>query len=149
MRALLRRGTSFLSPSSRKRDRNDDNFSTTQSHNALFPIVDRAVDGQDCDRDCASCTIHYPARFDVEKSDKLYGQVKGWSTHLLVATGKSDWVRDVADEKGSLMEAIVKGDIVPNNGVCKLPHRGSKANPPPDCSRPLALTERNPGVLSL
>lgn len=49
--------------------------------------------------------------------DKLYGNVNGWATHLLVATGKTDWVRDVADERGSLMEAIEKGGIVPSNGV--------------------------------
>ncbi|KAN0071330.1 Sucrase/ferredoxin-like domain containing protein [Elaphomyces granulatus] len=116
MRALLRRGTSILSPSRK----GEDNSSATQPHSKLFPTVDPAVDGQDCDRDCASCTIHYPARFDVEESDKLYGQVKGWSTHLLVATGKSDWVRDVADEKGSLMEAIVKRGIEPTNGTLKL-----------------------------
>ena len=135
MRALLRRGTSILSPSRK----GEDNSSATQPHSKLFPTVDPAVDGQDCDRDCASCTIHYPARFDVEESDKLYGQVKGWSTHLLVATGKSDWVRDVADEKGSLMEAIVKRGIEPTNGVCKLPYRGSKTNPHPRCSCPLYI----------
>lgn len=49
--------------------------------------------------------------------DKMYGNVSGWSTHLLVATGKTDWVRDVADEKGSLMEAIERGGVVPSNGV--------------------------------
>lgn len=49
--------------------------------------------------------------------DKMYGNVNGWATHLLVATGKTDWVRDVADERGSLMEAIEKGGIVPSNGV--------------------------------
>ena len=81
----------------------------------LFPAVDRAVDGDDCDRDCASCTVRYPAKFSIEESDKLYGFVKGWSTHVLVATGKSDWVRDVADEKGSLMEAIDKAGK-PANG---------------------------------
>jgi hypothetical protein len=43
--------------------------------------------------------------------------VKGWSTHLIVATGKTDWVRDVADEKGSIMEAVDKGDAKPSNGV--------------------------------
>jgi hypothetical protein len=48
-------------------------------------------------------------KFDVDHQDELYGQVNGWATHLLVATGKSDWVRDVADEKGSVMEAIEKG----------------------------------------
>lgn len=83
----------------------------------LFPKVDKAIDGEDCDHDCSSCSIQYPKGFKVEENDDLYGFVKGWSTHLLVATGKTDWVRDVADEKGSIMQAIdaAKG---PTNGVC-------------------------------
>ena len=32
----------------------------------------------------------------IDEEEELYGHVKGWSTHLIVATGKSDWVRDVA-----------------------------------------------------
>jgi hypothetical protein len=47
----------------------------------------------------------------------LYGHVKGWATHLLVATGKTDWVRDIADEKGSVMEAVAKAKVQPANGV--------------------------------
>lgn len=61
--------------------------------------------------------MRYPSKFDVDMKDKLYGNVGGWATHLLVATGKTDWVRDVADEKGSLMEAIERGGIEPSNGV--------------------------------
>lgn len=82
----------------------------------LFPVVDKAVDGDDCDHDCDSCSIKYPKNFKIDEGDDLYGFVKGWSTHVLVATGKSDWVRDVADEKGSVMQAIgnAKG---PSNGV--------------------------------
>ncbi|KAH8896995.1 hypothetical protein GQ53DRAFT_638564 [Thozetella sp. PMI_491] len=72
----------------------------------LFTKVDKAVDGDDCDHDCDSCVVHYPKNFSIDESDTLYGFVKGWSTHLLVATGKSDWVRDVTDEKGSVMQAI-------------------------------------------
>ncbi|KAK3995879.1 acyltransferase [Cladorrhinum sp. PSN332] len=81
----------------------------------LFSAVDKEVDGEDCDRDCDSCAIQYPKGFKIDEEDKLYGFVKGWSTHVLVATGKSDWVRDVADEKGSVMQALshVKG---PTNG---------------------------------
>ncbi|KAL2005798.1 hypothetical protein VTN00DRAFT_10291 [Thermoascus crustaceus] len=119
MQAIFRRGASFLSGSSSK-DKAADGFTTVSSHDALFTKVDPAVDGEDCDRDCATCTVHYPARFDVDQTDKLYGRVDGWATHLLVATGKTDWVRDVADEKGSLMEAIGKGGITPNNGKLKL-----------------------------
>lgn len=53
--------------------------------------------------------------------DKMYGNIGGWATHLLVATGKTDWVRDVADEKGSLMEAIERGGVEPSNGVGIVP----------------------------
>lgn len=83
----------------------------------LFPKVDPAVDGEDCDRDCDSCVVHYPRGFKIDEEDVLYGFVKGWSTHVLVATGKTDWVRDVADEKGSVMQAIGNATVGPSNGV--------------------------------
>lgn len=87
------------------------------SLDTIFPKVDPAIDGEDCDHDCASCHVQYPRGFKIDEDDKLYGHVKGWSTHVLVATGKTDWVRDVADEKGSVMEAIDKGGVKPSNGV--------------------------------
>lgn len=98
---------------------------------ALFPKVDPTVDGEGCDHDCDSCHVQYPKGFKIDEEDALYGYVKGWSTHVLVATGKTDWVRDVADEKGSVMEAIEKkADTKPSNGVCKLPgiERSNHAN---------------------
>ncbi|KAJ9151263.1 Sucrase ferredoxin domain containing protein [Pleurostoma richardsiae] len=85
----------------------------------LFSKVDPAVDGDDCLRDCEDCAVHYPRNFKVEQNDELYGLVKGWSTHVLVATGKSDWVRDVEDEKGSVMQAIGKAEK-PKNGKLML-----------------------------
>lgn len=91
-------------------------FVIAPDHKSLFPVTDPAIDGEDCDKDCASCTIHLPAKFSIDESDKLYGHVKGWSTHLLVATGKTDWKRDVEDEKGSVMEAVGKAHK-PSNGV--------------------------------
>jgi hypothetical protein len=125
MQKFLRRGAELLSPRTSSPATTDDDenygFRTARTQTALFPKVDPQVDGEDCDHDCASCTVHYPARFDVEMSDKLYGHVKGWATHVLVATGKADWVRDVADEKGSVMEAIDKGGLTPSNGVCFTP----------------------------
>ncbi|RDW88961.1 hypothetical protein BP6252_00993 [Coleophoma cylindrospora] len=86
------------------------------SIDTLFPKVDPAVDGDDCDHDCSSCHVKYPKGFKIEEGDKLYGHIKGWSTHVLVATGKADWVRDVADEKGSVMEAIDRSTVKPSNG---------------------------------
>ncbi|KAI0541932.1 Sucrase/ferredoxin-like-domain-containing protein [Xylaria digitata] len=89
--------------------------STAPGMTELFQPTDPAVDGQDCTHDCESCHVSYPRGFKVEESDLLYGHVKGWSTHVIVATGKSDWVRDVEDEKGSVMEAF--GDATkPTNG---------------------------------
>ncbi len=101
----------------------------------LFPRTTPEVDGEDCAHDCDSCTVKYPRSFKVEESDILYGHVKGWSTHVLVATGKSDWVRDVEDEKGSVMQAIGRADK-PGNGVrlscfTLLRFASSSLNPPP------------------
>ncbi|CAK7209902.1 hypothetical protein SCUCBS95973_000599 [Sporothrix curviconia] len=89
--------------------------SSTAPISDLFAKANPAIDGEDCSHDCASCSIHYPRSFKIDHDDRLYGFVKGWSTHLLVATGKSDWVRDVADEKGSVMEAV-GGTSGPTNG---------------------------------
>jgi hypothetical protein len=83
----------------------------------LFPKVNPDVDGKDCNDDCESCEVSLPKGFQINEDENLYGHIKGWSTHILVATGKTDWVRDVADEKGSVMQAIGKSDIKPNNGV--------------------------------
>ncbi|OLN85206.1 Actin patches distal protein 1 [Colletotrichum chlorophyti] len=85
----------------------------------LFPKTDPAVDGDACEHDCESCHVKYPKGFKIDEEDKLYGHIKGWSTHALVATGKTDWVRDVADEKGSVMEAIGKA-AAPSNGKLML-----------------------------
>lgn len=92
-------------------------FTQAKTSDALFPPTDPDVDGDDCLHDCASCTVKYPRNFSIDEEEKLYGHVQGWSTHLIVATGKTDWVRDVADEKGSIMEAVEKSDVKPSNGV--------------------------------
>ncbi|KAL0941920.1 sucrase ferredoxin domain containing protein [Colletotrichum truncatum] len=86
---------------------------------SLFPKTDPQVDGDACEHDCESCHVKYPKGFKIDEDDELYGHIKAWSTHALVATGKSDWVRDVADEKGSVMEAIGKA-AAPSNGKLML-----------------------------
>ncbi|KAI0011533.1 Sucrase/ferredoxin-like-domain-containing protein [Xylariaceae sp. FL0662B] len=81
----------------------------------LFPQTTPDVDGDACTRDCDSCTVKYPRHFKVEESHMLYGRVKPWSTHVLVATNKSDWSRHVEDERGSVMEAFDRASK-PSNG---------------------------------
>ncbi|MCJ1284466.1 hypothetical protein MMC26_003798 [Xylographa opegraphella] len=118
--SLLRKGTDFLTPNASSSNLavagvNGHAF-TKAPEGRLFPKVDPAVDGEECEHDCASCTIHYPAKFSIDEEEKLYGQVKGWATHMLVATGRTDWVRDVEDEKGSVMEAVGRCKMQPTNG---------------------------------
>ncbi|GKZ39632.1 hypothetical protein AbraIFM66950_000793, partial [Aspergillus brasiliensis] len=128
MQSILQRGRSFFTPtpsatpqdSPRDSPKPQEEVVVAPSADTLFPKVDPAVDGEECLHDCASCTVKYPAKFEVDQEDTLFGNINGWSTHVLVATGKSDWVRDVADEEGSVMEAIEKGGLVPSNGKLKL-----------------------------
>lgn len=47
----------------------------------------------------------------------MYGYLKGWSRHLLVATGKDDWKREPGDESGSLCEALHAVSSQVNGGV--------------------------------
>ncbi|KAI9838279.1 MAG: hypothetical protein M1819_005547 [Sarea resinae] len=110
LKSFIKSGASLFTPSS---------LSTNlakQDLNTLFPSVDPAIDGEDCIHDCLSCTIKYPKKWSIDEEEEIYGHVKGWATQLLVATGKADWVRDVEDEKGSVMEALVKGNVHPTNG---------------------------------
>ncbi|KAF1998320.1 hypothetical protein P154DRAFT_439441 [Amniculicola lignicola CBS 123094] len=95
-------------------------FSKARTEDGLFPTTNPAVDGDDCLHDCATCTIKFPSKFTIDETEELFGHIKGWSTHLIVATGKTDWVRDVADEKGSIMEAVDRGDVKPSNGKLML-----------------------------
>ncbi|KAL8724308.1 MAG: hypothetical protein Q9181_006885 [Wetmoreana brouardii] len=129
--SALRRGKAFLTPTSSSASIPlvKDGFAKAPE-GSLFPKVDPAVDGEDCDRDCESCSIKYPSKFKVDQDEKLYGHVNGWATHMLVATGKTDWVRDVSDEKGSVMEAVRDCGIAPSNGDQKLMLSASNIPPP-------------------
>lgn len=72
----------------------------------FVPRVDPAQDGADCLQDCADCTTQFPSKVKVENSRPLYGHIKAFNAHVLVATGQSDWREKVEQEKGSLMEAF-------------------------------------------
>lgn len=113
---------SKINPSSRKPSApsSANGFSKAPSSSHLFTPTNALIDGEDCLHDCDTCTIRLPAKFSIDEEDKLYGEVKGWSTHMIVATGKNDWVKDVADEKGSVMEAVGKHGVELTNGKVML-----------------------------
>jgi hypothetical protein len=146
MISAIQRARTFLTPTTSstnipKLSRNGDAFTKAPTTTALFPTVDPAIDGEDCDHDCATCTIEYPKKFSIDEDDKLYGHIKAWHTHMLVATGKTDWVRDVADEKGSVMEAVGKHGQQLNNGKLML----SASNMPLPCDGDGDIGMANPG----
>lgn len=117
LRNLSYKLTSALSSSEASPAKDSNGFTKAAKTGDLFPATDPAIDGDDCLHDCASCSVKYPRKFDIDETEELYGHVKGFNTHLIVATGKTDWVRDVADEKGSIMEAVDRGTVKPSNGV--------------------------------
>ena len=124
MQSALGRARQFLTPTTSsatipQKSKSSD-FIKVPFGTALFQKVSKAEDGEDCDHDCESCEVEYPKKWSIDEDDKLYGQVKGFSTHMLVATGKTDWVRDVADEKGSVMEAVGKHGNELKNGKLML-----------------------------
>ena len=125
--SVLKKGKTFLKtgstdpPLPRSTLPPNSQFTQAREATSLFPVVSPAVDGEDCDHDCDSCHVNYPKGWKIDEEDKLYGHINGWETHMLVATGKTDWVRDVTDEPGSVMEAVGKWkestDGEPSNGV--------------------------------
>lgn len=125
--SALKKGKTFLKtgsihPSAPKSTLpSDSSFTQAPEATTLFPVVTPEVDGEDCDHDCESCEVRLPRGFKIDEEDFLYGHINGWETHMLVATGKTDWVRDVTDEGGSVMEAVGKwkqqADREPSNGV--------------------------------
>jgi hypothetical protein len=70
-----------------------DGFKTIRSDTQLFPPTNPEVDGEECLRDCEGCVSKLPAKFNIDESKPLYGHIKPFQRHLLVATGKADWVR--------------------------------------------------------
>lgn len=120
MQSFLQQGKALLTPRGSSQSLSKNGFTTAKDATALFPAVDPAIDGEDCLHDCASCTVDLPRKWSIDEDDKLYGHVNGWESHIVVATGKTDWVRDIADEKGSLMEKIAhvsnKGKQLQYNG---------------------------------
>ncbi|KKK23072.1 hypothetical protein P175DRAFT_0504764 [Aspergillus ochraceoroseus IBT 24754] len=104
-------------------------LSGLQRENYIFPTVDAEKDGPDCKKDCADCTVQFPSKVKIESSLPLYGHIKEFHTHVLVATGKSDWKEHVENEKGSLMEAFHDNSSKSKHGRMMI--SASNLNPPP------------------
>jgi hypothetical protein len=86
----------------------------------IFSEVDPKVDGEDCRKECSDCTVKCPKSVKIDTTLPMYGFIKEFHAHVLVATGKTDWaVRKVDQEEGTLMEAF-KSNRKSKHGVCLL-----------------------------
>ena len=115
LRSLLERTRTFVASSlpGTPPPQQECTTTTITTKSTLFPIVDPAIDGEDCLHDCAGCPVQqYPRAFTkigIEETEDLWSVgIKGYAVHAIVATGKTDWIRDVCEEKGSVMEALGK-----------------------------------------
>jgi hypothetical protein len=94
-------------------------YIATPSEPQIPPITDLLPPApEECLNDCASCP-DYPRSFwkaGVERESALYGGVKKWDLHVLVATGRDNWIRDV-EEEGGVLTAVWKA-IVDSGIVC-------------------------------
>ncbi|QGA19505.1 hypothetical protein EYB26_007194 [Talaromyces marneffei] len=76
----------------------------------IFPTVNTQEDGLDCLKDCTDCTVHFPDKFHIDSESKIYGKIKPFATHVLVATGKSDWVSKPEWERGTIVHALCEAN---------------------------------------
>jgi len=123
MQSVLAKTRAFLTPTSSSaniHDATSGKFRTEKDASSLFAKPDPKIDGEDCLHDCASCTESLPRKWEIDEEDELYGFVKGWETHLVIGTGKTDWVRDVTEENGSLMQAVGNLGVELSNGKLML-----------------------------
>ena len=98
-------------------------FTAPRNPDYIFPQVNPKEDGEDCLKDCSDCTVKCPSNVKIDTVRPLYGHIKQFHTHALVATGKNDWIEKVEHEKGSLMEAFKSvGGSKNGVGLFYIPH---------------------------
>lgn len=61
---------------------------------------------------CEACpSLEYPRSFQkigIDDTTPLWNGPSGWDVHMVVATGVTDWIRDVEEIDGSLMQSLSK-----------------------------------------
>ncbi|KAI9066756.1 hypothetical protein FKP32DRAFT_1673600 [Trametes sanguinea] len=66
---------------------------------AAVPLSDAPCRG--CADPCDEGHDEYP-KFDVDMETEMLGSVKPYARQIVISTGKTDWVREVTDAKGTL-----------------------------------------------
>ncbi|ODQ66234.1 hypothetical protein NADFUDRAFT_45759 [Nadsonia fulvescens var. elongata DSM 6958] len=81
--------------------------------------------------DCESCegTAAFPSSVSVDMESELWQSTKPWALQMLISTGKSDWIHSIADEKGSMAQALEKSQNSKEPWVGKAAVNGDLADP--------------------
>lgn len=86
--------------------------------------------------DCDSCSSNekYPPSLSIDTETPLWRTAKPWQTHILCATGKSDWVHSVIDEEDTLAHAIniTQKEWNKTGGISSGVMISNSSLPPPD-----------------
>ncbi|EIW62061.1 uncharacterized protein TRAVEDRAFT_115405 [Trametes versicolor FP-101664 SS1] len=77
----------------------DLDLTSAQLQAADVPVTDVSCRG--CADPCDEGHDEYP-KFDVDRETEMLGSVKPYARQIVISTGKSDWVREVTDAKGTL-----------------------------------------------
>lgn len=90
----------------------------------VLPVVPE--DG--CDLECSTCTSKFSSSLKLDRDTPLWGSVKPWRKHILIATGKSDWAHGLGDEAGSLTTVLADwspkadvGRVIVSNSSLSVP----------------------------
>lgn len=68
----------------------------------------KGIEISECDLDCGSCDFDYPKSVSIDLSAQLWQSTKEYGMHIVVPTGKSDWVHDPTLESGTVVHAVSK-----------------------------------------
>ncbi|KAF5098244.1 hypothetical protein D0Z03_001251 [Geotrichum reessii] len=80
----------------------------TETKKNIDEIVEKFTVASCSPSDCDSCTSSekYPSSLSIDTETPLWGTLKSFGTQILCATGKTDWVHTVTDEKDTLAHAL-------------------------------------------
>ncbi|KAJ3500059.1 hypothetical protein NLJ89_g9958 [Agrocybe chaxingu] len=112
-------------------------LSSLATRKTLCAVPLRASDVPVTTADCRTCSDPcdlghdaYPRRFDIDMDTDMLGSVKPYHRQIVISTGKSDWERDITDDKNSLASALLEVSTKPTSPM--LPSSPKPASPPPN-----------------
>ncbi|ODQ82086.1 hypothetical protein BABINDRAFT_160282 [Babjeviella inositovora NRRL Y-12698] len=77
----------------------------------IIPVVNES-DDDTCSMDCGACTTSFPSSLKLSDEDDgntvLWRSTANYDLHCVVPTGKTDWIRDATDVRGTVKKQIAE-----------------------------------------